>query len=294
MEHQKERLCHYLTLILALISAAFAGYFIYLQSRERRIVIWSDPSLSLPGWKLMDLKEPEIGIWLAGLRVPPGIASADRTTQFAWALLWLCVKEPDEVLLRWDPTWLTAADHPFSRLVAMGEKAAPACIEMFRNRWHLGYDLRKIAVVDLVLLQTLAGRQSARVRELFWNLPYRAPERYDPNERLLWVVGPKLERRVLAWIEWYDNGMRTPLPPLVQRELDEEESQALSQFDPYLPIDISEMEERRSEMERQILEVRKKTEDLRLMSGMSKEDWERALQEGREQLGWRRRAIAPD
>ena len=69
---------------------------------------------------------------------PQSITSANEGTQLAWVLLEVCWSSPGECMPEFiDNPYLreelvVGPDHPFTRLVALGRDAVPACIELLR------------------------------------------------------------------------------------------------------------------------------------------------------------------
>ncbi len=225
MNRERTRLLRYLTVILLLVIAVgVAGYFI-LQPKT----MVGGPYPWRPGWKTIavrDLRLKLVDVWSA--EAPPAIVAASKNTQLAWILLDACRYWPDtkgrpKAML--DPYWrshwggevLLGPDHPFTRLVALGKDAVPACIELLRPGTGPIRFEHEAAFLDLVLTCALTGRDwrdvvlgTSRRRSAFPD----ASQLKDTDPMVKWSV------EGAAWVKWYDGGMKTPLPPLIQYQLD--------------------------------------------------------------------------
>jgi len=225
MNRERAKLLRYLSVILLLVIAlGVAGYLIHLRSLQPKTLTGS-PSVSRLGWKSISIGNlglKRMNAWMA--EAPPRILAASEKTQLAWVLLDVCWSWPywqgrprtmldpglrDKVTL--------GPDHPFTRLVAIGKDAVPACIELLRPGTGSIDSEHQAAFVDLVLVCIVTRKDwrevvlgtSAR-RAVFPD----ASQLNDADAVVKWSV------EGAAWVEWYDSGMTTPLPPLIQYQLD--------------------------------------------------------------------------
>jgi len=194
-----------------------------------------------PGWKLISGENLglEGGIDHRVVEAPPNIVAANPRTQLAWILLDICeydVRASSGVEAIATPsTWPkkvhVGPKHPFIKLVALGTDAVPACIERLRVETDLVIFRYEPAFLDLVLICALTGKDWRAVPVLeapevgIRHLPRpfqqggTLPSFFDPpaGQRHA-MVDHVLE--AAAWVKWYDEGMKTPVPPLIQHQLE--------------------------------------------------------------------------
>lgn len=175
------------------------------------------------------------GVWYE-TPVAKDVLEKGGDTFTVWKLLYLTFREGQPFFPEDEPI-VFRPNRSFEELLAMRERAIPGCIEFLRHRDEIGGFHLFVPVVDLVLIVAATGKDKSEIPVLCGKQrdPLLTPRRLEllrmavrrraDDLETAWRIiesqfGELGQVEAAAWVKWYDQGMKTPLPPLIQYELD--------------------------------------------------------------------------